>query len=169
MRVLSSRTLASQRERQRQSELRKRGAELTRGRRGQRGKWRRVQQRGGDTHTGSVCVCVCGGREDHGCNAGVTECSIVGGRGVLLLLTPVEWEEAEGRVRRKWRMSGAEKKKKKGWDVLLNKEEQGKGGGKKYLLQEWVRSGDKKPREQNDVSRVPQHFLQTVFPNVCCI
>lgn len=52
---------------------------------------------------------MCRGREDHGCNAGVTECSIVGGRGVLLLLTPVEWEEPEGRDRRKWRMSGAEK------------------------------------------------------------
>lgn len=61
------------------------------------------------------------------------------------------------------------KKKKKGWDVFLNKEEQGKGGGKKYLLQEWVRLGGKKPDEQNDVSRVPQYFLQTLFPNVCCI
>lgn len=50
MRVFSSRTLASQRERQRQSELRKREAEQKRGRRGQRGKWRRVQLR----HTGSL-------------------------------------------------------------------------------------------------------------------
>lgn len=105
---------------------------------------------------------MCRGREDHGCNAGVSECSIVGGRGVLLLLTPVEWVEPEGRERRKWRMSGAEKRKK-GWDILNNKEEQGKGGGKKYLLQEWVRPGDKKPHEQNDVSTVPQYLLQT-FP-----
>lgn len=73
-----------------------------------------MQQRGGGTHTHRKCVCVCRGREDHGCNAGVTECSIVGGRGVLLLLTPVEWEEPEGRDRRKWRMSGAEKRKKRG-------------------------------------------------------
>lgn len=55
MRALSSRTLASQRERQRQSELRKRGTELKRGRRGQRGSGG-GQSKGGDTHTGSVCA-----------------------------------------------------------------------------------------------------------------
>ena len=53
MRVFSSRTLASQRERQRQSELRKRDAELKRGRRGQRGGGEEVEEgrvklRGGD-------------------------------------------------------------------------------------------------------------------------
>lgn len=57
MRALSSRTLASQRERQQQSELRKRGTELKRGRRGQGGGVEEGRVKGrGDTHTGSVCA-----------------------------------------------------------------------------------------------------------------
>lgn len=44
-------------------------------------------------------------------------------------------------------MSGAGKKMRgtetKGWDVFLNQEEQGKGGGKKCKLQERVGSGEK--------------------------
>lgn len=43
--------------------------------------------KGGDTHR----KCVCRGREDHGREAGETECfQWLGGSGVLLLMKPAE-------------------------------------------------------------------------------
>lgn len=151
MRALSSRTLASQRERQRQSELRKRGTELKRGRRGQRGSGG-GQSKGGDTHTGSVCA-----EAERIMGVRLVRLNVFSGlEGVELCAC---WSRQSGRStngmcdRRKWRMSGTEKGAKcqrhreegGGTYLWIKKEERGKGGGKKCKLQERVGSGEKMP------------------------
>lgn len=51
------------------------------------------------------------------------------------------------------------KKKKKGWDILLNKEGLGKRGREEISAAGMGEARRQKPHEQNDVYRVPQYFL----------
>lgn len=87
----------------------------------------------------------------------------------MLLLTPVEWEEHEGRDRRKWRMSGAEKSvrhRNKGVGRIPELRGTGERGGMKCKLQERVGSGEKKLSiryKRCFESSSTWHFFQTIF------